>query len=351
MIHVMQSPLEEEAPREQESRHRRESRKGSVRSRQLLLAAAIALLGIHATPASAQIPPRFYWKSLTGSHAVPVLGMSLSGNANPIDPGHTVVPGANFAATVVLTGYAHTFSLGGRAAMAAVLVPMGRLSGEATLGGLDFGEDASGYGDPLVELNVNLIGPSAVKNIPDLMRYEPGFSLDVIVDLTIPIGEYDSEKPLNLGQNRWYGRVGTPIVWQLGPWVPGRRTTLELLPSVWLYGDNADFLGRRLHTDPMFQVEGHLTRDLATDLWVSLDLTWVTGGRASLDGRTGEELNNLGAGITLGYHINDNLQLTAGYMATVNDEKPTDLRMDGFRVSLLFGWHPLVEGMKRLKAE
>ena len=348
---MRQSPVKEEALREPESGGPQERRKGDVRSRQLLLAAAITLLGVHATPASAQIPPRFYWKGLTGTQAVPVIGMSLSGNANPIDPGHTVVPGANFAATVAVAGYARTFSLGGRAAMAAVLVPMGRLSGGATLGGRAFDEDASGYGDPLVELDVNLIGPSAIKNIPDLMRYEPGFSLDVIADLAIPIGENDSEQPLNLGQNRWYGRIGTPIVWQLGPWVPGRRTTLEALPSVWLFGDNSDFLGRRLHTEPMFQVEGHLTRDLAKDLWASLDLTWVTGGRASLDGVEGEALNNLGAGFTLGYHINDNLQLTAGYMATLNDEKPTDLRMDGFRVSLLFGWHPLVEGMKRLKAE
>ncbi len=324
-----------------------------IRIRRLgpVLAVAIAFAAFLAQPAFGQVPPRFYWKSLTGSQAVPVLGMSLSGNANPMDPAHAVEPGANFAATVALVGYGRTFSLGSRAAMAAVLVPMGRLSGGATLGGRAFDEDASGYGDPLVELNVNLIGPSAVKNIPDLLRYEPGFSLDVIADVVIPIGEYDSEEPLNLGQNRWYGRVGTPIVWQLGPWVPGRRTTLELLPSVWLFGDNNDFLGGRLHTDPMFQVEGHLTRDLAKDLWASLDLTWITGGRASLDGDEGEELNNLGAGFTLGYHINDNLQLTAGYIATLNDEKPTDLRMDGFRVSLVFGWHPLIEGMKRLKAE
>ncbi len=48
---------------------------------------------------------------------------------------------------------------------------------------------------------------------------------------------------------------------------------------------------------------------------------------------------------------NDNLQLTAGYIATVNDSAPTDLRMDGFKISLLFGWHPLVEGMKRLQGE
>jgi hypothetical protein len=53
-------------------------------------------------------------------------------------------------------------------------------------------------------------------------------------------------------------------------------------------------------------------------------------------------------GGTLGYHMNDNMQLTLSYLATINDSKPEDLKMDGFRVTLLFGWHPLVEGMKRL---
>ena len=133
--------------------------------------------------------------------------------------------------------------------------------------------------------------------------------------------------------------------------MPGRRTTLELLPSLWLFGDNDDFVGGTLQTDPMFQLEGHLTRDFTADFWGSLDSTWVTGGRASINGVAGEALNNLGAGLTLGYHINDNLQLTAGYIASLNDSQPTDLRMDGFRMSLTFGWHPLIEGMKRLGEE
>ena len=29
----------------------------------------------------------------------------------------------------------------------------------------------------------------------------------------------------------------------------------------------------------------------------------------------------------------------------------TDLRMDGFRISLTYGWHKIVEGQKRLKSE
>jgi hypothetical protein len=54
-------------------------------------------------------------------------------------------------------------------------------------------------------------------------------------------------------------------------------------------------------------------------------------------------------GITLGYQINENLQMNLSYLATVNDSNPEDLKMDGFRITLLYGWHPLVEGMKRLK--
>jgi hypothetical protein len=94
-----------------------------------------------------------------------------------------------------------------------------------------------------------------------------------------------------------------------------------------------------------------VTRDLAQNLWTAFDLIWYTGGQASIDGVAGEKLNNLGLGFTLGYTINDNLGLTVGYKSTVNDSAPSDLRMDQFMVSLVYGWHPLVEGMKRLKGE
>jgi hypothetical protein len=38
-------------------------------------------------------------------------------------------------------------------------------------------------------------------------------------------------------------------------------------------------------------------------------------------------------------------------MSTINDKTPGDLQMDGFRVSLVAGWHPLVEGARRLKGD
>jgi hypothetical protein len=312
----------------------------------------IAVLAVEAfcPPQSlAQLPPRFYWKSLSGGNGVPLIFESISGNTNPFDPAHTVTANADFEATMALMGYAKTFPLFNRAAFAAVIVPMGRISGEVTVNGKTSKQSADGFGDPMLEFDINLIGPPAQMNIPDILLYQPGFSVDLLVDLTLPVGEYDSDKQLNIGMNRWYGRIGMPIIWQLGLWVPGQRTTLELLPSLWLYGDNNDFVGQTMKTDPKFQMDAHLTRDFTKSFWGSLDGVWIYGGKATINGVEGEKLNSVALGLTLGYQINDNLGLTFGYKSTINDSDPKDLKMNMFMVSLVFGWHPIIEGMKRLK--
>jgi hypothetical protein len=246
----------------------------------------------------------------------------------------------------------HSFELFGRSAVAGILLEMGRVSATGTVAGRAGTQSASGFGDPMVEVVYNLIGAPAQRNIPDVQRYQPGFSLDLLADLGLPIGEYDSKKALNLGQNRWFGRIGAPIVWQLGDWVPSRRTTLEFLPAVWLFGNNTDYLGgQTLKTDPMFQLDAHITRDFTKDLWGAIDGVWYYGGQASINGVQGSKLNNIGLGLTLGYTINDNISATIGYKSTINDSAPTALRMDSFMFTLVFGWHPLVEGMKRLQSQ
>ncbi|WP_120797750.1 transporter [Thiocapsa rosea] len=329
---------------------RKGSMKQAMRSR-LALVTLLAIGALGPLNALAQMPARFYWDTLSGASAVPLIFESISGNTNPFDPAHIVTPGANFDATMAIAGYARTFSLFDRAAMAAILLPMGRISGDVTVAGRTFNQSASGFGDPMLEFSMTVIGPPAQKNIPDVIRYEPGFTLKLLADLALPIGEYDDDQPLNIGQNRWYGRFGLPIVWQLGPWVPGRRTTLEFLPAVWLFGDNTDYVGQTLSTDPMFQLDAHLTRDFTEHLWGSLDAAWYNGGKATVNGVQGEALDNIGIGLTLGYAVNDNLNLTLGYKSTINDDAPGDLRMDGFMATLVFGWHPLLEGSRRLKSE
>lgn len=322
-----------------------------VASLRWMAAALLAVNVLHPRQAVAQVPARFYWKPLSNTRAVPVIFNSISGNTNPFDPSHTVNSGANVDATLALAGYAHFFPLFGRATMAAILLPMGKLSGDVAVNGKTVQQQADGFGDPMLEFDMNLIGPRAQLNIPDALRYEPNFSIDVLADVAFPIGEYDSNQPLNLGQHRWYGRLGLPIIAQIGPWVPGRRTTLEVLPAVWLFGNNNDYLGKTLETEPLFQLDGHVTRDLTEHFWASLDVAWYIGGKATIDGKSGDMLNNVGLGFTLGYEINDNLNVTFGYKSTIVDKDADDLRMSSFMISLVFGWHPLLEGSKRLQGE
>ncbi len=215
--------------------------------------------------------PRTHWKEmLTGTNIFSLTYLNASGSANPLDPAHTILPGADFETDLTLVGYSRSFSLFGRTAMGSMLVPVGELSGEVT-GLLPARDSARGFGDPVLQIDLNLFGAPAMRNIPELMRYESDFTLDLVLNLGIPIGEYEDDSPINIGQNRWYGRVGAPFMMSLRDWVPGRRTTLEFLPAVWFFEDNDDFLGLTLENDPLFQVEAHLTHDFTETFWGSLD--------------------------------------------------------------------------------
>ena len=316
----------------------------------LIVAAMLAMGALFPQQAMAQDPPRTYWKYLAGGDALPLVYESISGNVNPFDPTHQVYANATFDATIEMAGYAHTFAMFDRSAVATVLFTMGRLSSDVIVGPTMTRESTSGFGDPTLELNVNLIGPPAQKTIPDMMRYEPGFSVDLLFDVMLPIGEYDSSQSLNIGQNRWYGRVGFPIVWQLGEWVPGRRTTLEFVPAVWLFGTNSDFNGgNTLETDPIYQLDSHLTRDLYERAWVSLDATTMTGGASSINGVKGTKPSTQMLGLTLGYQVNDNMNLSFAYKSTINDGASDAMRSDVFMITLISGWHPIIEGSNRLQ--
>lgn len=320
-------------------------------SRTLIIISLVLALSWPDTAQAQGDGARFYWKTLMGMNAIPVIGNSMGGNANPVDPSLTVLPGSDFTATMSMAGYAKMLPLFKRSAMVSILAPMGRISGEVSLDGLDYSATSRGFGDPMVQFSINVIGPKAIMNIPDMLRYKPGFSVDIVSSLAVPIGQYDNTIPINIGQNRWYGRIGLPVVWQIGPWVPGKRTTIEFLPAIWLFGDNDNFVGKKMETKPMYQLEAHITRDFMERIWGSIDVISYSGGKATIDGTEGNSLSNLGMGGTIGYHINENMQMNVSYSTTVNDKAADDLKMDGFRVTLIWGWHKLIEGMRRLNKE
>ena len=134
--------------------------------------------------------PALLLEEPVGGNGVPVIFNSISGSVNPFDdPAMTVAPGASIDAILALTGYAHSSSLWDRAAMGAIILPMGRLSGDLTVVGNTVHQSASGFGDPMLEFTINLIGPPAQKTLADALRYQPGLLTRPARRPGAPIGE------------------------------------------------------------------------------------------------------------------------------------------------------------------
>ena len=69
----------------------------------------------------------------------------------------------------------------------------------------------------------------------------------------MPLGQYDSDKLVNLGTNRWSVKpeLGISKVW--GP------LTLEAAAGVTFYTTNDDFFGgKRREQEPLYSIQGHL---------------------------------------------------------------------------------------------
>jgi len=308
---------------------------------------------------------RAYWKGRDGTNVFSFqylnLNMQASG-AQQFDPAHFIYPNADTEANVMIANYARHLTLFNRASSLAVnivggsvdldvntnLVPPGFLPPGVTPGD-SLRQSASGYGDPSVQLDVNLFGTSQLKSTVDLVIYEPTWTIDAAVLLAFPIGEYDKDKLVNMGLNRWYGRVALPFKYHFGVFSPGYMTSLEIIPSVWLFAENDDFVGQKLENDPMWQLEAHLTHDFTRSFFGSLDLLYRGGFQSEINGvEVGDKLDVGNLGFTLNYQATDNLTIRTSYMSNVFGD--SDLDNSVIRIQFAYAWHRLMENMKKLKS-
>lgn len=87
--------------------------------------------------------PRTHSKGmLTNTNVLSLTFMHASGNTNPLDPAHGIVPGADFEADLLLAGYSRSFSLFGGTAVGSILLPVGGLDGNRHGQGVDRPSDS-----------------------------------------------------------------------------------------------------------------------------------------------------------------------------------------------------------------
>ena len=323
----------------------------------LLIALAIIIL-YSGSALATDDGARAYWKGREGTQGVSIQYLNLdlqASDSKQFAPGQYVYPGADVEATLFIASYARHLVLFDRQSALLFGVAGGSVdvAGSATSSisptpGVDYSESASGYADPFIQLDVNLFGTPPLKRNFDLLDYEPTWTIDVATMLALPIGMYDSDKLVNLGQNRWFGRIALPVKYHFGVFSPGYMSSLELTPSVWAFAENDDFVGQTLENDPMWQLEGHLTHDFTAKFFGSLDLLYRGGFQSEIDGvATGDELNIGDLGFTLNYQLTDNAVIRTGYSSNIFGDSDVDSSL--IRIQFVYGWHPISENMKKLQ--
>ena len=131
--------------------------------------------------------------------------------------------------------------------------------------------------------------------------------------ITLPLGTYDRQKPLNLGGNRWVFRPELGVVKGIG-----EKAYLDLIINGEFYTDNTNFgAGANpvtLKQDPVLGFETHASYDISKQWFVSLDYYYNYGGETTVAGvKQNDQQSNHGLGISFFWGIGDHNQLMLQY--------------------------------------
>jgi outer membrane putative beta-barrel porin/alpha-amylase len=271
--------------------------------------AGVALVAVFlaaaVTAQAQQLEPRTYSNTPVGMNFL-LLGYGYTVGdvafdpSVPIEDGHITVHSAALA-------YARSLDVWGRAGKIDVVLPYAWLSGTAKVAGRPESREVSGLGDPSVRFSFLPYGAPAL-TLDQFGDYNQDLIFGASFQVTAPLGQYDSDKLVNIGTNRWSFKpeIGISKTW--GP------VTLELAPSATFYTDNDDFLGHKmLERDPLWAVQGHVIYHTRHGLWAAIDATYYAGGRTTIDGVRGESLEDVRVGGTLAIPIDrhNSIKLTA----------------------------------------
>lgn len=257
---------------------------------------AIVLLLAMAKPARAQsIEPRLFSNVPIGMNFA-IGGYAHSSGGVLLDPS-VPLEDADVGVHSLFAGYARSISVGGKSAQVQGVVSYARLSGEALF--VPTGEirarEVDGLGDPSVRFMVNLHGAPALP-ASEFRAWQQDLVFGVSFQVTAPLGQYDPDRLVNLGTNRWTFKPEFGLSKSIGKaWI------LEATGGVNLYTDNDDFYGGQHRSqDPIYSAQGHVIYVFRPAFWAALDLTWYTGGRTTIDGVQGDDLQrNWRAGLTV----------------------------------------------------
>ena len=232
-----------------------------------------------------ELEPGAYSPAPVGMN-IAVVAMSYNTGELAFDPSGPI-DNAHADIWVTALAYARTLPVAGHSASLSLALPYARGPLEGDFLGQHQNIFRSGVADPRLRFAVNLIGGPALA--PKAFATTPMASttLGASFVASVPLGQYDSAKLINIGNHRWAIKPELGLRRVLGPW------TLEADVGVWFFTDNTDFYhGGRREQAPLGSMQGHVIYTFKPRCWLAFDANWYTGGRTTINGRASQDLQH-----------------------------------------------------------
>jgi hypothetical protein len=218
-----------------------------------------------------------------------------------------------------LLAYVRSIDFWGRSGKFDVIVPYSHLAGTALLAGQPAERNISGFSDPRLRLSVNFYGAPSL-SLAEFRGYEQDFVAGASVQVSVPVGQYDPNRAVNLGTNRWSIKPDIGISKTLGDF------TADITGGVTFFTDNHDFFGgQTVEKDPLYSVQTNLSYNFSGGVWASLGATFYSGGRSTVNGvRKDDAIRNSRFGLTVAVPIDRRFSIKLNASTGISTRTGTD---------------------------
>ena len=252
------------------------------------------------------IEPRAYSNAPIGVNFV-IAAYAYTQGGVPFDPS-LPVKNPQLETSNAILAYARVLDFWGKSGTFGAIVPYTWLSGKAEVAGQTFSREVDGLADSRFRVSVNLYGAPAL-TLKEFANYRQDLIIGASLEVLAPTGQYDPSRLVNIGTNRWSFSPEVGVSKAMGPW------TLEFAAGATLYTDNDNFFGGHTRSQaPLYSMHGHAIYSFRTGIWISFDVTYLTGGRTTVDGTRNDDLQQnwrLGGTLTIPVNVRNSVKLYA----------------------------------------
>lgn len=267
------------------------------------------------------LTPRTYWPAPKGTRLL-IFGYAQQTGDVVTDPSIPIT-GVDSTIDSAVLAYQQTIDLFGRTGNLQFEVPYVDGTTTGMVSDVPGRRDVSGFGDVAATLTINLLGAPSMSPVEfQQLRTNPRPILGASIKIVAPTGEYEADKLINIGTNRWAMRFRLGYVRPLTP-----KWLLEMSAGAWFFQDNDEFLGETRRQDPIGALNFHLVRRFKPGFWASLDLNYYVGGHTTVGGERNADLQrNSRLGLSVAYPFKRKHAVKLGISEGVVTESGGDFR-------------------------